>query len=363
MDKLINISALQPGMVIVKITEQNGPVRIRKSGLVTSEAMVQGLAEMGVMQVQIDPEQTVQLEPEVAPMGAAVTSSPEQSSSVSQVLLQSSRVQSVVSQAQQSEQFNRSLFLPSAQHIPSAWHYQGKQAAVAAAVLLLGVALGWGGAQVPHWLEQLGATPAEVASRPSDTSTVTSPAATTETTTLTQVPPAESPASEVVSPTNPTLGPTPGPIPNTQEQTQVPQQPQEAAVPSEEPEGVRVNGPQNSNVDDISPELLKRFQQAVADLDNSDPAQAEPVVPTSDDLGVVRVDQLPSWVMASLPEMDFSTHIFATEPTDRWVRVNGKELGEGDWINDELRISRIEQHHIILNFKGHEFSMRALADW
>ena len=48
MSNIVAIDHLKPGMVIVQITKQNGPVKIRKSGLVTSDAMVQGLSEMGV---------------------------------------------------------------------------------------------------------------------------------------------------------------------------------------------------------------------------------------------------------------------------------------------------------------------------
>ena len=54
MSDLIKIAELKPGMVIIRITEQNGPVKIRKSGLVSSDAMVQGLAEMGVQEVEVD---------------------------------------------------------------------------------------------------------------------------------------------------------------------------------------------------------------------------------------------------------------------------------------------------------------------
>ena len=56
MSNIVAIENLVPGMVIVQITKQNGPVKIRKSGLVTSDAMVQGLSEMGVQEVEIDPE-------------------------------------------------------------------------------------------------------------------------------------------------------------------------------------------------------------------------------------------------------------------------------------------------------------------
>lgn len=63
MSNVVTIKNLTPGMVITQITKQNGPVKIRKSGLVTSDAMVHGLAEMGVQELEIDPDQTVEIAP------------------------------------------------------------------------------------------------------------------------------------------------------------------------------------------------------------------------------------------------------------------------------------------------------------
>ncbi len=60
MSNIVAIDHLKPGMVIVQITKQNGPVIIRKSGLVTSDPSVQGLSEMGVKKVKKDPQQTVE---------------------------------------------------------------------------------------------------------------------------------------------------------------------------------------------------------------------------------------------------------------------------------------------------------------
>ena len=45
----ISIDDLQPVMMIVQIEEQNGPVKLRKSGIVKSEDTVKGLKEMRVL--------------------------------------------------------------------------------------------------------------------------------------------------------------------------------------------------------------------------------------------------------------------------------------------------------------------------
>ncbi|MGY0591462.1 MAG: general secretion pathway protein GspB, partial [Paraglaciecola chathamensis] len=153
MDNLLNIDALTPGMVIVKITQQNGPIKIRKSGLVTSMEMVTGLAEMGVQQVEIDPAQTVEIE------------RPQIQKSQTQELLESDRVGAHGADAAVSDQFNRSLFLPSVQALPSRWQYYTTPIVQGLLVVLLGFALGWGAALAPTLLAKLN-TPAPQASLP-----------------------------------------------------------------------------------------------------------------------------------------------------------------------------------------------------
>ena len=55
--------------------------------------------------------------------------------------------------------------------------------------------------------------------------------------------------------------------------------------------------------------------------------------------------------------------MYASDPAERWVRVNGKQRGEGDWIADEVQIVNIEGQRVILTFQGEVFSMAALTDW
>ena len=99
----LDIHDLKPGMVIVRITEQNGPVRIKKSGLVTSQDMVQGLIEMGIQQVEIDPDQTVELNAEVTVLNIK--------KSATLRMLESNKVTHTQIDDGLSEQFHRSLFL------------------------------------------------------------------------------------------------------------------------------------------------------------------------------------------------------------------------------------------------------------
>ena len=157
MSNIVAIENLQPGMVIVQITKQNGPVKIRKSGLVSSDAMVQGLSEMGVQELEIDPEQTV----EVAPPTPTSTHHRTQT----QALLRGQHDTSARFDKSLNDQFNRSLFLPTVEGLPSSFSLYAKQAFVFAVVIMGGLALGFTAATKNNWW------PALASSISTDTST------------------------------------------------------------------------------------------------------------------------------------------------------------------------------------------------
>ena len=415
MSERISIEALQPGMVILQVTQQNGPVRIRKSGLVTSDAMVTGLREMGVQELEIDPEQTVEIQ-----TAASLDKAPSQT----QFLLQSNsasgvagdrgergeRETSTQQDSQLAEQFNRSLFLPTAQEIPDTWQIYARQFGTAAAVIILGFGLGFGAAVAPDLMSKSGGKSGDTSNDGQSlvANVNTAQANSNQTSNNEPQPEAQSPSTEsqeqpgAVSNYNAgSNNETGSALSNTQNNqgaaepttqlaqtsgsSQVSQISQTSQAPApqiaepKEPE-MLVLGLQPEQEDaastlgeqelsqnpEVSEALLKRFQQVMTEMEQNQqgdkfvPSEA-PEVPEPED--VPRVDQMPQWILSSLPRLSFNAHMFATESADRWVKVNGKELGEGDWIDGQLRIKRIDPQHIILDFQGHEFSMRALSDW
>ncbi|WP_102795944.1 general secretion pathway protein GspB [Bowmanella denitrificans] len=330
MFKRIQIDLLQPGMVIVQITAQNGPVRIRKAGLVTSPEMVQGLKEMGVQELEIDTAQTVELETEVS----TVPSSP------TKTLLMQGAQNSLVDH-KLSEQFNRSLFLPSVQSLPGSWRYYGRKVFTAVLVLFGGIGLGYSAAVMPWQQLFTPAQPVVASSAPETTA---------------------EPVAETVTPVNqPEASQQPDALSESAASANAINSNQPITEMPQDEQGIPVRAqPQPVATNDISPELLQRFREAVSELDE----QPEPAnVKAGRPVDVPRVDQLPAWVLAELPSMSFSTHLYASQPSERRVRVNGMELGEGDFIRDNLRIVRIDPQHVILAYKGQEFSLPALGEW
>ena len=139
-------------------------------------------------------------------------------------------------------------------------------------------------------------------------------------------------------------------------------------VSSSKPNNKPIQGNPSASSNISSEDLLRRIQEAANDIDKQSSSEPEPYEPerasearTYND--VPRIDQLSPAVLTQMPGMSFSAHMYASNPIDRWVRVNGKRLGEGDYISDDLQLLRIEPDRVILSFKGDDFRMNALSDW
>lgn len=411
MSNIVAIENLMPGMVIVQITKQNGPVKIRKSGLVTSDAMVQGLSEMGVQEVEIDPEQTV----EIAPVVHHRTQT--------QALLRGEHDTTAKFDKSLNEQFNRSLFLPTVEGLPSAWKLYTKQAALFAVVILGGACIGFTAATVERWWPMFTAqSVASVTTPERPDSPVGTVGDSSESTLDSDGTPGTSnnsnkPASPNAQQSGQDIGSSTvastnsGNVAAAQQGTQAndSKQPVEnlsavsgtnssatdtqasynndvsqrsggdsnndsarnsstnsrQTASSDEYEGKVLNEEASQSDVSVSPELMARFNAAVAALDSKAedgaPAEEQTRVTVKDELP--RVDQLPVRLLTRLPTMNFSAHMYASRPADRWVRVNGRQIGEGDWIADRVQIVNIEAQRVVLSFEDELFTMAALTDW
>ncbi len=343
--KKLAVQALKPGMVIVKVTQQNGPIKIKKSGLVTSVAMVQGLIEMGIQQVQVDLDQSVELEQ------ATTNKSPTQK------MLENNHVKQSALVDGHTEHTHRSLFLPSVQDIPSPWQFYSKRYLLAAFLILGGLGLGWSLAYLQANLSLANLVQSQ-------------PVAPAQPKVLTQ-------AADLVanqhSQANSLIGQS---VIDTNQSdttklnneqvnnTQLESPPNAASTNDTVEEGELLNASQTASETqpaNISAQLLQRFEKAMSEVEEVDVDSA--VTQTVSDQDVPRIDQLPTWVMTRLPSMAFSAHMYASDVSERWVRVNGTRMVEGDKIDGQVEILRIEPQHVILNYSGQSFSMAALTDW
>lgn len=105
----------------------------------------------------------------------------------------------------------------------------------------------------------------------------------------------------------------------------------------------------------LSPELAQRFESALSS--NPTPESNRQNSEASN-----LSQQAQRWY-GKLPALNFQTHVYSSKPSKRWVKINGVEYNQGDWVNDNIELVAIEQQSCLIRFKGELIEVPALYDW
>ncbi|TDP33259.1 general secretion pathway protein B [Idiomarina aquatica] len=111
------------------------------------------------------------------------------------------------------------------------------------------------------------------------------------------------------------------------------------------------------DLNQVSPELLAKFEQAIADSDyentNSD-AQSSSLVPP--------LNELEQTFKRQVPQFSYDGHMYVSDAQQRWVELNKQRFYVGEQFGG-VRIERIEPQQLVLSVDGKAFSVEALQDW
>ncbi|WP_213999518.1 general secretion pathway protein GspB [Arsukibacterium sp.] len=112
---------------------------------------------------------------------------------------------------------------------------------------------------------------------------------------------------------------------------------------------------------EVSDELRQRFASAMAasEVDNrqSRSALRGNSAPAQD------ISELAPALQQQIPALRFEAHVYATQGAQRWIKVNGKSLQEGQWVTADIQLQEITPHFVLLKMDNELFSMPALTDY
>ena len=74
-------------------------------------------------------------------------------------------------------------------------------------------------------------------------------------------------------------------------------------------------------------------------------------------------DELPFEVKQHIPVMEFSAHVYSSNPLQRSIVINGRLLEEGDHFASDLILSEITPDGAIFDFQGHLFHQGIVTSW
>ncbi len=106
----------------------------------------------------------------------------------------------------------------------------------------------------------------------------------------------------------------------------------------------------------LSPELAQRVQSAL----DEDHAADEDIFPVQ---SVIRLEEEQAQWHGRLPAMNLQTHMYSSSEEGRWVKINGQELHEGEWLDDQVRLLSISPRNIVVEFSGQQIEIPALYEW
>ncbi|BBN80797.1 hypothetical protein PA25_07820 [Pseudoalteromonas sp. A25] len=110
----------------------------------------------------------------------------------------------------------------------------------------------------------------------------------------------------------------------------------------------------------VSDELKEAFAQAVAQTETQPTHHV--TASSRDSARATPIELLPNALQNSLPPLRYQAHIYATDADKRWIKLNNRELYEGDSIG-ALQLVEITPEQALFNYDGYEFSMKAMQDW
>ena len=111
---------------------------------------------------------------------------------------------------------------------------------------------------------------------------------------------------------------------------------------------------------DVSAELRDKFESALAAADS--PQQRKQEI-NYHDVPAQDINQLDDLLQRQLPSLRFEAHVYATDAKQRWIKVNGKDLQQGQWVTADIQVKEILPQYVVLQFNQVQFSVEALADW
>ncbi len=115
----------------------------------------------------------------------------------------------------------------------------------------------------------------------------------------------------------------------------------------------------------LSPELAARVQDAFNQpFEKTENIVSESTVAQSLPSGrYFELEKSGSQFSEILPPLNFQTHNYTSNPNNRWVKVNGKEVNVASQITPEITIMEINPRDVVIEFRGVRIEVPALYEW
>ncbi|NNJ97585.1 MAG: general secretion pathway protein GspB [Gammaproteobacteria bacterium] len=84
---------------------------------------------------------------------------------------------------------------------------------------------------------------------------------------------------------------------------------------------------------------------------------------TPPEASLLQRDELPDYVQQQIPIMEFSAHVYSSNPLHRSIVINGRFMEEGDQFASDLTLSEITPKGAIFDYQGQLFHQNVVSAW
>lgn len=122
---------------------------------------------------------------------------------------------------------------------------------------------------------------------------------------------------------------------------------------------------QRVEYDDVSEDLKNRFALALlmTDMENNEPSIEEIEKQVKMDDGS-DIRDMNSEFQRKVAPIHYDSHMYSSKLEDRWIRINGEVLTEGEFDSTgQLELIEIQPQRSIFRLQRQSFSLESLTDW
>ncbi|PAJ76054.1 hypothetical protein CJF42_02110 [Pseudoalteromonas sp. NBT06-2] len=118
----------------------------------------------------------------------------------------------------------------------------------------------------------------------------------------------------------------------------------------------------DSEIAKLPSSLKTAFAKAVAAIEAEENDNYEVTTATKNSAMAQPIQLLPDVIQSLIPKITYQAHIYATDSSRRWIKLNGAELYEGDSLGP-IKILEIAPEITLMSIEGYRFSLTAMDDW
>ncbi|NAZ92616.1 general secretion pathway protein GspB [Vibrio toranzoniae] len=113
---------------------------------------------------------------------------------------------------------------------------------------------------------------------------------------------------------------------------------------------------------ELPPELALKLESIMGEQQSApEPMDSRPVKQVGSQ--VIELEYHRNSLSGVLPKLNLQTHMYSSSETKRWVKVNGQEVAQGDWIGQDIQLLEVKPQSVIIEFNQQKIEIPALYEW